>query len=117
MNSTLLSGRRSRITCFDPAAVVSRNITPALAYTAVFWVDVRRATISPSPSSGVEAKWNESAVPQISEPAPLTVKTPLANVAVPARPVWPTSWLVQPRGRAAVTVTLSNVDTLRTDGL
>src|SRR5438552_7656657 len=52
MNSMLPSGRASRITCAEPAAVVSRSITPPLAKVLVFCTRVTRATIWPSPLSG-----------------------------------------------------------------
>src|SRR5207248_2472040 len=45
MNSTLPSGLISRMTCGEPADVVSRSMTPALAYGLVFCRLVTRATI------------------------------------------------------------------------
>ena len=38
-------------------------------------------------------------MPQTSAPAPVTVKTPLLNVALPAAPVAPMSPWLQPAGR------------------
>src|SRR5262245_49542335 len=45
----------------------------------------------------------------MSEPAPLTVKTPSACDAPPARPTAPTSVCVQPAGSVVFTATLSKV--------
>ena len=52
MNSTLPSGRTSRTTLTEPAASVSRSITPTFAYALVFCSAVTRATICPSPLNG-----------------------------------------------------------------
>jgi len=68
-----------------------RNIRPALAFVLVFWRLTTRATIWPSLLSGWYTKWNESAAPQMSLPAPATVKTPPLKLAEPEIPTAPTS--------------------------
>ena len=73
-----------------------------------------RATIAPSPASGCVTAVNESALPQMSEPAPLTVNVPFEADALPARPTAPTSESVHPAGSVVVTATLSNVAVLVT---
>ena len=66
-------------------------MTPAFANAFVFWMLATRATICASPSIHIDATLNESVVPQMSEPAPLTVKVPDENDAEPATPTAPAS--------------------------
>src|SRR5580765_2398180 len=98
MNSMAPLGRTSRITWAEFAAVDARNITPALANGFVFWMLPTRTTICASPAIGCVTAWKASAVPQMSEPAPRTVYTPLAYVALPPSPTVPMSWLVHGAG-------------------
>ena len=100
MNSMLPSGRTSRITCGESAAVVCRSMTPAFAYGFTFCSAVTRAISWPSPLSGCEAYWNASAVPQISPPAPRTLKVEPDRAEPPVTPTAPTSRLVQGFGSA-----------------
>src|SRR5437870_3042798 len=109
MNSTPPPGLTSRITCADPAVSAPRIITPAFARALVFWIDVTRATISPLPDSGCDMKWKASAVPQMSAPAPRTVKTPPDSDALPAIPTDPMSFEVHGDGKANALTTLPAV--------
>lgn len=45
--------------------------------------------IEESPTTVVETKWNASAVPQMSLPAPVTVQIPLSTRALPTGVVEP----------------------------
>src|SRR5262245_8085718 len=102
------------MTCAAFAAVDARIMTPAFANVLVFWTPVTRATIVTSPLTACRAKWKLSLEPHMV-PAPRSVKTPLANVALPATPVAPTSWFVHGLGRpppppaAVVNVHVSDV--------
>jgi hypothetical protein len=60
----------------DPAASVSRNMTPAFAHGSVFVWLTTRAVIVPLPVNVCESYWKESAVPQMSTPEPFTVYVP-----------------------------------------
>src|SRR5260221_13713343 len=75
-------------------------MTPALAQPSVLVCEVTCALAPPSPGRFWESKWNWSAVPQMSPPAPCTVQTPFATSCVPARAGLPMSWQVQPAGAA-----------------
>src|SRR3954463_1511374 len=75
----------------EPALSDDRIITPALAHAAVFCTLATRATIVTSPSTGWYTKWNASAVPHTSAPAPATVNVEFAKVALPDAPTAPTS--------------------------
>ena len=58
-----LPGVTATSVCVEPAASVSRNMTPALVHALVADSLVTRAVIVPSPVSGCETNWNASAVP------------------------------------------------------
>src|SRR3954452_17134202 len=75
----------------EPALSDDRIITPALAHAAVFCIVATRATIVTSPSTGWYTKWNASAVPHTSAPAPAAVKVESAKLALPLAPTAPTS--------------------------
>src|SRR5260370_33449963 len=51
-----------------------------------------RATIVPSPEMDWYTKCIPSEVPEVPEPAPVTVNISFANVALPTKPTEPTSW-------------------------
>src|SRR5947207_12015232 len=74
---------------FALAARVSRIMIPALASASVLVMLATRATIVKSPVICWLTNWKESALPQMSEPAPLTVNAPLDQIAPPARPTLP----------------------------
>src|SRR5258706_7428368 len=76
-------------------------MTPALAQPSVLVCEVTCALAAPSPGRFWESKWNWSAVPQMSPPAPCTVQTPFVTSCVPASAGLPMSWQVQPAGHAA----------------
>src|SRR5262245_51113193 len=90
MNSTPPSGLISRTTRAldgDNAPIV----TPALAYTWVFVSPRTCALTIPSPARGCVTAPNESAEPQMSEPAARTKKVPFETVPPPGVPTVPTS--------------------------
>src|SRR3954463_8542082 len=72
MNSTPPSGLTSRITSGSPPPTspprLPRIITPALAKGLIPLSDTMRATISTSPLKNCDTYWNESNLPQMSEP-------------------------------------------------
>ena len=82
-NATPLDGVTSTEACIDRGSSVWRIMMPALVHAFTFCTELTRATIEPSPGSGTYAYRNASAVPQMSAPALLTVKTPLASTALP----------------------------------
>ena len=94
-----LPGVITIIACREFAVSDCRIMTPALAESFVFCTPLTRARISPSPVMVCQAKWNWSEEPQMSLPAPFTVKTPPAAEALPASPGLPMSWLAQGEGR------------------
>ena len=63
---------------------------PAFANVSVFCMPETRANSTTSPATGCSTKLNVSETPQIV-PAPLTVNVPFEYVALPAKPVAPTS--------------------------
>ena len=80
-----------------PADVFARIMTPAFVQKSGLLRLATRATISPSPASGLYKYWNESAVPQMSLPEAFTEYVPLpSKVALPGEPTapisWPTNW-------------------------
>ena len=79
MNSTWPSGSRSRMTCGESAASVSRSITPALANGCVSSGRLIRATISTSPLAGWDTYRNASAVPQTSAHEPAIKNAPVCG--------------------------------------
>jgi hypothetical protein len=81
--------------CLEPVAVDSRIITPALAQEWVFCWLLTRATTSPSPDIGTDAKWNASAVPQMSAPEPEMVIVEPEAAKLPVAPTDPMSLDVQ----------------------
>src|SRR3954470_17187636 len=89
----------------------ARIITPIFVHAAVFSIVATRAVISPSPLNGRYANWKASDAPQMSAPAPSSVKLPFANEARPLTPTLPTSVFSQVRGNvdALATATRSNV--------
>ena len=98
MNSMPPPGRTSRITSGDPGSRDWRSIRPPLAKEDVApepvltTADVSCADISPSPAIGSDVNWNESAVPQMSEPDPNTLIVSGHAVAEPDNePTAPTS--------------------------
>ena len=84
-------GVRSRMTCAELSFSVSRIMTPAFAAPCVGSMWVTRATIWPSPVSCCQTNWKESCEPQMSDPAPVTVNTPLFCDALPDSPTGPMS--------------------------
>jgi hypothetical protein len=88
--------------CAAFAAVEARIITPILVHTFDPEMDATRAVIVPSPESARCAKWNASAVPHTSAPAPRTVYVPPLALADPAMPTAPMSLDCQPDGKLAV---------------
>ena len=78
-------------------------MTPALAHGSVYCIETTRATICPSPVSGVPAKWQPSAVSQISVPEAIRLKRPFKKLASPAKPTLPMSACVQPGGNDGAT--------------
>jgi len=73
-NAMPLAADASMNACCESAVSDARIITPAFthAFTSCGIV-ATRATMVASPARGVYAKWNASAVPQMSAPEPLTV--------------------------------------------
>ena len=87
--------------CNPPAPVYgARTINPALVHWLMFSTVFTRAIASKSPFILVPAQWNSSAVPQMSEPAPLTVNVLPAYVADPIAPTLPISASRHPSGNA-----------------
>ena len=80
--------------------MLERSITPAFAHGDVFVCEIARATIDPFVGSVCQAKWNASAVDQMSPPPPWIVQVPLVSDCVPVTPVEPMSAQVQPVGHA-----------------
>ncbi len=76
------------------------SITPAFAHADVLVCEIARATIDPSVGSVCQAKWNASAVDQMSPPPPWTVQVPAVSDCAPVTPVEPMSAQVQPVGHA-----------------
>src|SRR5450755_3829330 len=88
-------------------------MTPAFAQELLgVWLTTR-AVMEPSPVKGCETNWNESALPQISTPAPLTVNVlPLAEVE-PAAPTEPMSPLLQLAVASATTLSCASAIVVR----
>jgi hypothetical protein len=78
-NTKPFPGVRNTPAWAEFAPSVARIITPAFAQAFVFCWLATRATIAPSPVSGWYMKLNPSAVPQMSAPAPFTVKLVVAE--------------------------------------
>src|SRR5437016_5651379 len=74
-SETTLDGVRKMMVLRESADSVSRIINAAFAQSEVPWTPVTRAMIMLSPVNDCRRNWNESAVPQISAPEPLTVAT------------------------------------------
>jgi len=70
--------------CVEPGSSDSRIITPALAQLLVLLTLFTRAIIEPAPLSILYAKWNSSALSQMSSPEPVIVNVPTgASVKLP----------------------------------
>ena len=80
--------------------MLERSITPAFAHGEVLVWEIARAAIDPSVGRVCQAKWNASAVDQMSPPPPWTVQVPAVSDCEPVTPVEPMSAQVQPAGHA-----------------
>ena len=80
--------------------MLERSITQAFAHADVLAWEIARATIDPSVGSVRQAKWNASAVDQMSPPPPWTVQVPAVSDCVPVTPVEPMSAQLHPVGQA-----------------
>src|SRR5580765_4216395 len=118
MNSITPFGRTSRMTAaLDGLSKVPASTTPAFANVFAACSDVTRAMMSPSPIMKFLTSWNESLVPQMSDPAPRTVNVPFSVNASPVRPTAPTGVGYQGGGTVDTTGGLAgNMPWLSVDG-
>src|SRR5260370_20447565 len=69
-----------------PALVSARIITPAFVQKSGLLILTTRATISPSPDSGLYTDWKEAATSQMALPGAVTQDGPTpAKVALPGK--------------------------------